>query len=94
MSYSKDNSVTNKTSFRKLSMPKPKRWSHQSELDLNIGKEITLSFINRDGDITGVLIAADQFTIKIQQKYNVDKNSTQTTVFFKQAIENFEVKGV
>lgn len=57
---------------------KPKKWSHQDELEANIGKEF--KFANKEGGLMkGKLIAADAFTLKIQF-------DDETLIVFKHAI--------
>jgi hypothetical protein len=76
-------------------MPKPKRWSHQSELDLNIGKEIVCAILNTTDILLGKLIAADQYTIKLEvmDEDSLGKKHSKNLVIFKQAIESFQIKG-
>lgn len=50
---------------QKLYKPKlPKRWQHQDELDAHVGKDIKIVFRD-ETTASGILLAADQFTIKI-----------------------------
>jgi small nuclear ribonucleoprotein (snRNP)-like protein len=56
--------------------PKEKRWSHQDDLEALKGKGIILN-LNDGSSYTGILIDADQFTLKIQ----VENVSSAITVF-------------
>jgi len=43
---------------------RPKKWSHQHDLDALVGKKIRIQF--RNGDVeTGELVAADQYALKL-----------------------------
>jgi hypothetical protein len=47
---------------------KPKRWSHQDELDAMIGKEVCVTFLHGDPGVSwikGMLVAADAFTLQL-----------------------------
>jgi hypothetical protein len=63
---------------------KPKAWSHQDDLREGRGKIIQLGITGRE-PIEGVLLEADQFTIKLQHVANPKKIS----VFFKSAVAGF-----
>jgi hypothetical protein len=63
--------------------PKPKRWSHQSDLDALIGKTIYIRFI--DGEAyTGKLLGADQFTLKMRIP-----NADFPVVIYKSSLTDF-----
>lgn len=72
---------------KRLSMPangkrrpyKPRPWSHQDDLIDMIGKTVTLLVVER-GWISGKLIAADQFTLKI------DAGEKSAVTYFKSAL--------
>lgn len=70
-----------------LSMPKPKRWSHQDELTAAVGKKVRL--VSNNMVETGELVAADQFTIKV--KYDNGTGDLRFVVVFKSALTSFEV---
>lgn len=62
--------------------PRPKvRWSHQTELFGLKGREVALGFVDGDG-AAGVLVDADQYTIKLNR-------DGKTEVFFKSALVSF-----
>lgn len=64
------------------SKPRPKvRWSHQTELFGLKGREVALFFIDGAG-CAGVLVDADQYTIKLNR-------DGKTEVFFKSALVSF-----
>ena len=63
-------------------LSKPRRWSHQSELNNLIGKRIYICF-DTESHVRGTLVNADQFTLCIA---NDDKYST---TYFKHAIRGY-----
>lgn len=65
---------------KKVSMPKPKRWSHQDDLAELKGKRLVLCLLDV-GTIQGTLIDADQFTLKMQ-----GEGSLKTVTYFKSAL--------
>lgn len=69
-----------------LRAPKPKRWSHQDDLDALIGKRVVVVAIE-GGHSFGVLLAADQFTLKL----DLEGQSLVTShyVVFKSALSSF-----
>lgn len=77
--------------FKPRPKPKPKKWQYQDDLDLAIGSVITLNrSANRDGGlgpatIEGVLLSADQFTIKIRTKIGSE------VTHFKHALNSYAV---
>lgn len=50
---------------QKLGMPKPKKWNHQDELEALVDKTILVRVAPFE-TIKGVLVAADQYSLKIQ----------------------------
>jgi len=44
---------------------KPAAWNHQQDLTAGIGKTVAVSILDV-GPVTGRLVAADQFTLKIE----------------------------
>lgn len=69
---------------RKLNAPaKPKAWTHQDDLKSLKGKEVAL-FILGCPEITGLLLEADQFTIKI-----LETNSKSVVTYFKHTLTSF-----
>ena len=66
---------------RSFKPKKPRKWQHQDELEANVGKPIMLVFLD-DQELKGKLVAADQFTIKIECK------SGQPT-FFKHSLGSY-----
>lgn len=64
----------------------PKPWSHQGDLAALKGKKITLCFDAERtllGSVTGKLIDADQFTVKL------DIGASTPVVYFKSAMTAF-----
>lgn len=51
--------------LRKVKAHKPKKWSHQRELEEAVGKQIKLALQN-GADLQVELLAADQFTVRVQ----------------------------
>lgn len=51
---------------RKLSAPRVKKWSHQDDLEALVGKQILLTDRNGDESKPILLLAADQFSIKVE----------------------------
>jgi len=65
---------------------KPKAWNHQDDLKGLIGKWVNLVLAN--GEIVeGTLVAADQFTIKISEKW--DDGTSFDAVYFKSSLTSF-----
>lgn len=85
---------------QKLGMPKPKRWSHQHDLDASLGKRITL-LVQGGRPIEGTLIAADQYTLKIESNGLTWENdsliiapkSKSILTIFKSSIEVYFISG-
>ncbi|MER9496313.1 hypothetical protein NKI86_31625 [Mesorhizobium sp. M0320] len=73
-----------KPNRQKLGMPKPARWSHQNDLDALKGKKVTIGILD-SGPMTGVLVEADQFTVKMAAK----DESSKAVVIFKSALTYF-----
>lgn len=65
--------------------PKPRRWSHQDELQALVGKQVNLTYTAGSNFFTreGLLVAADQFTLKIRDERGDER------VYFKSAMINF-----
>ena len=76
--------------------PKPKRWSHQDNLDGNIGKQIELG-ITGLGVLKGVLLSADQWSIRVLLTHMADhelpEKSRVDMTYFKHAISCFSITG-
>lgn len=68
---------------------KPKPWSHQNELVAAKGKRVEIFFSQYDG-LAGVLIDADQFTLKIELT-NSDDGSKSVLTVFKHSIRHYRV---
>lgn len=66
----------------KLTPPRPKRWSHQDDLESLKGKMVCLDLVS-GGKITGRLIEADQFALKV----TISGHLAQT--FFKHNISHY-----
>jgi sRNA-binding regulator protein Hfq len=66
----------------KIRLPRPKRWSHQDELDALKGKAIRIVYTNGD-ETKAVLIEADQFALKVQIE------GEKPSVVFKHSIAEF-----
>lgn len=65
------------TPRQKVSMPKkPKRWSHQDDLDALKGQKLRVEFAN-GGSFEGKLLDADQFTLKM----NVSSQAGVVVIF-------------
>jgi hypothetical protein len=69
--------------------PRERRWSHQDDLTAAIGKKVS-AFTTGNLIVDGRLLAADQFTVKIDYVDPTDEISGQT-VFFKHAIVGFRI---
>ena len=67
------------------SFAKPVRWSHQKELANMIAKPIVL--LTSEGQLNGMLLDADQFTLRVRVKVSDDKE--QTFTFFKHALHGY-----
>jgi hypothetical protein len=78
-------------SFANRRTQKPKRWSHQDDLDRACAdrRMITLYDLHNAKRYVGRLVSADAFTIKIE-KMPGDLDSDEG-VFFKHAIRSFKV---
>jgi hypothetical protein len=62
---------------------KPKAWNHQDELRSYRGRNVRVVFMDQD-PVEGVLLEADQFTIKMHTKqHDLDM------IFFKSALVGF-----
>lgn len=70
--------------------PKVKRWSHQDDLDALVGKTVKLHLHDQGiGETyTGVLLAADQFALKIQIE-----GQDFPVVVYKSALSDFRQVG-
>lgn len=95
-------SETNKKVFDMRNRPprpkqKPRKWQHQDELEASIGKVITLYRSAAAGGgrvpghaeptvIEGVLVAADQFTIKVRFR------AGNEVTHFKHALNSYVVQ--
>lgn len=67
--------------------PKTRQWSHQDDLKALLNKKVTILFLD-DTTFNGTLLAADQFTVKIELS-----DASASRVFFKSALQGFwEVK--
>jgi hypothetical protein len=78
--------ITRSTAHPAVRGRKPIRWSHQNELDTLRGRNVVLSVAG--GSVTGMLVEADQFAIKISGEFlHTGKQSTMT--YFKHSIESF-----
>jgi len=64
---------------------KPRPWSHQDDLRKAGGKEIQINLIGYVNTIRGVLLNADQFTLKVRL---VDGGKSPMT-YFKHSIESY-----
>ena len=69
-----------------LRAPKPKRWSHQDDLDALVGKRIGI-ITTGEGHEIGRLVAADQFALKLA--IEGQSSLTSPTIVFKHAIRCF-----
>lgn len=63
--------------------PKLKSWTHQDDLKALKGKEVTLVALDRT-EIFGLLLEADQFTIKI-----LETASQSVVTYFKHTLASF-----
>lgn len=70
---------------KEIAFKKPRRWSHQDDLDAAVGKVVAVESTYGATAVAGLLLASDQFTLKIQVK---DKSPL---VIFKHAIACFTV---
>ncbi|MCK1543282.1 hypothetical protein IVB12_15305 [Bradyrhizobium sp. 179] len=66
---------------------KPKPWSHQGDLTAAKGKTIDIFFGPSDG-IRGVLLEADQFSLKLEISDGTNKS---VLTYFKHSIRSFRV---
>lgn len=73
-------------SLNERSKFKPKAWSHQDDLKALIGKRVKLTRVAYTGTTYdyGKLVAADQFTLKLQAP------TGHVCVYFKSAFISFE----
>lgn len=69
--------------------PKEKAWSHQDEFTKGVGKGIVIHTTSEI--IEGKIIAADQFSVKVDIKSASEKDPAEI-VLFKSAIRYFEVR--
>jgi hypothetical protein len=65
-----------------------KAWSHQQDLAALKGKIVTLFFLD-DSKVEGMLVDADQFTIKVARPA-VESKPARIVTFFKHALTGFE----
>lgn len=66
---------------------KPKPWSHQSDLRAQVGKTLILWI---DGEpLHGVLVEADQFTLKMRP---IGVNGKSSVTYFKHAITAYTIE--
>jgi hypothetical protein len=63
---------------------KPKRWSHQDELNTLKGRKLSLKVFGKWTKVT--LIEADQFSVKVQ---NIDDHQQSSVTYFKHAIDAY-----
>lgn len=63
--------------------PKPKRWSHQDDLDALKGKKLIIGVLD-EGPKEGVLLEADQFTLKLKAV-----GAVSAVVYYKSALTYF-----
>jgi sRNA-binding regulator protein Hfq len=68
---------------------KPKRWSHQRELDSLIGEEVKVTFLaGRHDFVSGMLVASDAYTIQLAT------NHKSVMTYFKHGIRCYEARPV
>jgi hypothetical protein len=88
-SAQRDKFTADRLKLRKLE--KPKRWSHQAELDRLKGKAIAIT--GHDGSsVEGTLLEADQFTLRVSTTTVEGKTAIMT--FFKHALLGYAAVGV
>jgi hypothetical protein len=68
---------------------KPKPWSHQGDLANAKGKRVEILFGAEDG-LTGILLEADQFSLKIEVS-NPDGSYKSVLTVFKHSIRFYRV---
>jgi hypothetical protein len=78
---------------RPFRAPKPRRWSHQDELDGHKGKLITL-VLGQDDVVHGMLVNADAFTIQMAVVKDLDKTDQvgRVLTFFKHSIDAYQLR--
>jgi hypothetical protein len=78
---------------RPFRAPKPKRWSHQDELDGHKGKLITL-VLGHDDVVHGMLVNTDAFTIQLAVVKDLDKSDQlgRVLTFFKHSIDAYQLR--
>lgn len=65
---------------------KPRAWNHQDDLKALRGKKIIFRLREDVENLTGVLIDADQFTLKLEYISSATGNKS-TLTYFKHALE-------
>ena len=68
---------------RRPMLSKPKIWNHQDDLKALTGKPVPVFILNCP-EVTGVLLEADQFTLKI-----LESNSQSVVTYFKHSLTSF-----
>lgn len=67
---------------------KPKPWSHQRELEALRGKTVEMKVVDFQGFMTGTLLEADQFALKLRL-HTVGSEYQPELIIYKSSIRSF-----